>query len=459
MTTRPGYDLGDLIKWTARDEWRGRREAVLAEHVEPALEALGLAFSEIEKALGSGWAGALWGWAFEDFLTRRFGPEDENPVEAYLRRRGWKERPATRAYMTALQGSVVSLYEVSDIVPGHSLRARDLLRGGEPVPVSERSATRTLKRWDRIAVRIVREGDRFFLTGGVLPFTLEGMERLLAALRERTSARPRKGRSTLAGWTGSDEELRAAAPLFSAAWLLETVPRALNRTPPRLFTSEGDEVVFHTLRFPLVSGAAAGDAAARLGALDALSQEAAGFWNWVGPPAAKGPAVGDAKGLIWSVTLDDGRPVLGNVELKDGAVVLSVSSAARAERGRALLSDALGGLVGPPLTEIEAVEQRRAAAPSRGATPESSIPPELKAELIHEVLDRQYSALLDQPVPMLGGRTPRAAARSAHGRRELAVWLKHLENRSSHNPDPDDPIATYDFTWLWRELGIEELRG
>jgi hypothetical protein len=28
----------------------------------------------------------LWGCAFEDFLTRRFGPNDENPVEAYLRR-------------------------------------------------------------------------------------------------------------------------------------------------------------------------------------------------------------------------------------------------------------------------------------------------------------------------------------------------------------------------------------
>ncbi len=150
------HDLGDLIKWTARDGWRDRVDAVMAEHFEPAMAAFELTFEEIDDALGGGWAGTLWGCAFEDFLTRRFGPDDENPVEAYLRRRGWKERVATRTYMTALQGSVMSLHEVSDIVPGQSFRARDLIRGGEPVLVTERTATQTLKPWDRIAARICR---------------------------------------------------------------------------------------------------------------------------------------------------------------------------------------------------------------------------------------------------------------------------------------------------------------
>ena len=75
------------------------------------------------------------------------------------------------------------------------------------------------------------------------------------------------------------------------------------------------------------------------------------------------------------------------------------------------------------------------------------------------MLDRQYRSLLDEPVPMLGNLTPRAAARSARGRRNLATWLKHLENRSRHVPDPNDAMATYDFTWLWRELKIEHLRS
>ena len=125
-----------------------------------------------------------------------------------------------------------------------------------------------------------------------------------------------------------------------------------------------------------------------------------------------------------------------------------------------MLSDALVGLVSAPLTEIQTVEQMRAAAP-RGSTaaPAPPIAPKAQAELVHEMLDRQYRALLDEPVLMLGNLTPRAAARSARGRRALAVWLKHLENRSSHGPDPSDPMATHDFTWLWRELKIEHPRS
>jgi DNA invertase Pin-like site-specific DNA recombinase len=38
------------------------------------------------------------------------------------------------------------------------------------------------------------------------------------------------------------------------------------------------------------------------------------------------------------------------------------------------------------------------------------------------------------------------------------AWLKHLENRSGAAPGPNDPMVTYDFTWMWRELGIEKLR-
>ena len=70
----------------------------------------------------------LWGCAFEDFLTRDLEPDGRNLVEDYLKRRGWKETAQTKAYMKELRTSVMSLYEVSEIVPGQSLRARDLIR-------------------------------------------------------------------------------------------------------------------------------------------------------------------------------------------------------------------------------------------------------------------------------------------------------------------------------------------
>ena len=80
-----------------------------------------------------------------------------------------------------------------------------------------------------------------------------------------------------------------------------------------------------------------------------------------------------------------------------------------------------------------------------------------QTKLVHAALDKQYRTLLEQPVPRLGNLTPRSAARTKSGREKLAVWLKHLENRS-RQPEATDPMATYDFTWLWRELKVEHLR-
>src|SRR5215213_9927959 len=80
--------------------------------------------------------------------------------------------------------------------------------------------------------------------------------------------------------------------------------------------------------------------------------------------------------------------------------------------------------------------------------PEAEIPAEVQTQLVHAMLDKQYRALLDEPVGMLGDVSPRAASRSAKGRERIAAWLKHLENRSHHAGDRGDPMATYDFTWL-----------
>ncbi len=122
-----------------------------------------------------------------------------------------------------------------------------------------------------------------------------------------------------------------------------------------------------------------------------------------------------------------------------------------------MLREALGERVGAPLTDVETVEQARAAHAGEGP-PSSEVSPALATELVHGMLDKQYRATLEIAVAMLVDISPREAARTAAGREKLVAWLKHLENRSANQDDPADPMATYDFTWMWRELGVEELR-
>ena len=132
-----------------------RSKIVLDLHLVPACDATSMKVEEAVSILDQEqFMSNIWGCAFEDFLTREFD-NGRNIVDDYLeQRRGWKENASTRSYVSALRTSVMSLYEVSNVVKNTSFLARDLVRGGDPILISERSATHSLKQWDRIAARV-----------------------------------------------------------------------------------------------------------------------------------------------------------------------------------------------------------------------------------------------------------------------------------------------------------------
>lgn len=448
------HDLKGLMKFFARDEWRGCFVEVFGDHFGPVLDVGNMTFDELAEIIGDDWAMALWGCAFEDFLTQDFETEGGNIVDEYLKRRGWKENAQPKAYMKALRSSVMSLYEVSDIVPGKSMMVRDLIRGGDPLLVNEGNATKTLQQWDRIAARVVPLMGKNIIGGGLLPFAPEASEALFDGLRAIMGKKTSKKLPV-----PSDDELRKTAPVFTLSWLFDTLDRTRRMEQATVENSDGDEIVFHDVRFPLVSGATQKANAMRLHKIPGLRQENAKFWNWLGNMPEKTSKAGKTDALILDTSMDDGACVLGNVELKGRALHLSANSAVRAEKGRKLLQDALHDLIGTPLTEIRTVNQMMAERqPSIDGDPGSELPPEIATQLVHEFLDKQYRETLDQPVGMLGGISPRHAIKTAKGRQKTAEWLKYLENTSAKQPDPADPMATYSFLWMWTEFGIENLR-
>ncbi len=83
--------------------------------------------------------------------------------------------------------------------------------------------------------------------------------------------------------------------------------------------------------------------------------------------------------------------------------------------------------------------------------------PNEAAASLREVLHLHYGKSLDDPVEILDDRSPRQAARRKAGRNRVADWLKFMENSELHRAGllGDSP---YDFTWMWEELGVAELR-
>jgi len=440
-------DISDLLGFVGQDDvWWERLQDVVAEHLMPALEEFELDDDEMSELLGEPWPGVLWGCGFEDFLGRRYG--EENIVDLYLKRRGWKETPANREYFAALRDTPVSLYEVSNVKPGASMVLQDLLGGAEPVTVLEKSATRSLKKWDRIAVRIVAEGDRHVISGALLAFSADAVELLFDGLR---GALKLKKRDSLRLTT---DKLRGCTPVFTSAWLFTALPRALNPPQPTFCNSDGDDVMFHDLRFPFAAGVTQKDVAAYLDGVKSFLPEGPRFWNWLAPRRSRPRK--QASGFMLDTQMTDST-VLGSLELKGKSLLITVNSVARAAKVEALVTKAAGQRLKQPLTTIRTVEQmmaeERPERPSEGA---DEIPSEIARQIKHDYIDKHYRETLDTPLPALDGKSPRQAVRSAVGREKVLEWLKLIENRNAQHDDA--AIGAYDFGWMWAELGLQDHR-
>lgn len=440
-------DISDLLAFIGREgDWRDRLQDVVAEHLMPALEEFEIDQDGLADLLGEQWSGVLWGCGFEDFLGQRY--EDGNIVDLYLKRRGWKETALNRAYFAALRDAPVSLFEVSDVQPGASMVLRDLLSDAAPVTVREKSATRTLKQWDRIAVRVVPERDHHVISGALLPFRAEAVDFLFAGLRDALKLKKRDALRL------SHDQLMGCAPIFTAAWLFIEIDRALTPAQPQFTNSDGDDVLFHDLRYPLASGITQKAVAERLDRVNGFLPEGPKFWNWLATRKGRG---GKAGGDIMLDTQMDGATVLGSLELAGKTLVVTVNSAERAAKVEALIIAAVGDLLRSPLTTIRTVDQMRADQRRDGLHEEADeIPPEIARQLMRDHLDKHYRETLDAPIPALGGKSPRQAVRTTAGREKVIEWLKMLENGSAGHGE--GPIAEYDFGWMWVELGLQEHR-
>jgi hypothetical protein len=458
--------VAHLEGWCAHKRWRAGRKEVMRRHFGWVLEKFGLRPAALGELLDPYEYELVRSCALEDFFTQRFGSERRNVVDEYLEWHGGSESPGARGYLEALRDSVMSLYEVAEVKPGVGLVLRDLIRGGEPVEVDERLGSERLVRWDRIGARVLKVGGRRCLSGAVLHFPHEVSEivlrcfgRCAAGLGElEQRVAPVLGAAERqflhAMVTDKEMVLEAGAGIFTQAWLACALDRLFG-PPPKLTNFDGEEVVFSKVRFRIEGGS--DEIERRLDGAKWLERQAPvrARWSWLGRDSAARPKLaGDVSMAMWK---GPGEQVLGFVELGDKHLVLESNSRERAERGRTLLKELLGELVDAPLLSLQSVAGMLEAHGGRqeaGRQRDGAGIPRSELERIErEFLDRQYRRTLDEPVPMLGNVAPRAAVETAAGKQRVVEWLKYLENCEGRRAR-DTGGGPYDFTWMWRELGI-----
>ncbi len=336
-----------------------------------------------------------------------------------------------REWFDAQRRAWLSVWEVTRVEPG-MIDVRDLLTG-EIRSVREVAASRSVVARDALLTRVIDfRGDS--LLGGMFGHTLtpEDASEVIGTFRSKLHVSkgnvpverlrdPEIGRFMIDGWHEAVQERIRRASI-----------------PPLLQNTDGDLLLLVTDSFPFAMSVRS-EIERRLTEMDGTDdvQTANGETTLVfvrlGNPIHKS----------WENTVI-GRAIVGPNTLR-----IETNSERRADALKRRVRDACGKhlrrstrTTTEPSTLPRAPKQR--AAPDRELTPNEH-------NLLRAAKEAHYRDWVDTPLPALGGKTPRAAARSAKSRDRLDLLLRQMENQENRLP----AATRFDAGQLRRELGMD----
>ncbi len=349
-------------------------------------------------------------------------------VHWFLRQPPRRLLPEERTWLTAQLRAWLSVWEVVEVDPGAGMTLVDLL-SGETRRVREASASRDAVVRDVLLGRVVDHGG-VALICGLHPHPLPPIEAAALVRRARTRLRCR---TQVPAERLREEE---TGRYLIGAW--ERAQRALQRrraVPPHLTNTDGDEILLTTDRF-VFDPAGRDELVARLTAMagDSASEDDAR-----GATHLCFLRAGNAMHAAWENT------VVANACIESDELRLETNSVRRADDLRRDVESACRDLV--RFRNRTHTDPRDHPPGEPEASPPT--PPEAR-ELLRAFKERHYADWIDQSLPALRGRTPRAAAHTATGRAELEALLKHMEHGENQLP----PAERYDFATIRRTLGL-----
>jgi uncharacterized protein (DUF2384 family) len=153
--------------------------------------------------------------------------------------------------------------------------------------------------------------------------------------------------------------------------------------------------------------------------------------------------------------------VLGSIEIDGTRLTAEVNSEARAAAAREEIEAALGARVRYRATEIQSMERMLAEAKeARSATGSAASEehnrlaalPEVRAQLA-EMMAAHWERWVDQPIPMLGNRTPMDAVKDPDGREVVEALVIEGERLGLNMNPPTDEVV---FRRVRERLGLAE---
>jgi hypothetical protein len=360
-------------------------------------------------------------WYLLDF---RHPVTGRTAVEEFLRDPSLSQRE--REMLESWRDARFGIFEAERVDEGRGLALRDLV-SGDRFFVHDVSSSRSLVRWDCLVTRVeFFEGKWLFPGNGVLvPRQLvpELLNRIVAEAKQRG--------------------LRVAEFLRTNSHRLHRMIHELHQETiagMQMVNYEGDPIEFSAATYRVL------DKAALLSAL----QNAPEFEDHTSETDTP-----DIHSFAWLEIGDqESRRSYGQINISDGQLRLECNSRRRLKRGRKLLEEHAGRAIEhskDSFESLKAAKRRVATAPKEKA---AEIPFEIESELLQKVKDEHYAKWPDEPLPALGGKTPRSAVRRADGRSRVIDLIRTMENSEERARKEGRPA--YSFSRLREDLGLEE---
>lgn len=361
--------------------------------------------------------------AIDEYLLGRDGP--------YL-------TPGQKTWIAQLRERPLRLYRVTEVRRGEGLTLVDELDAeAEPKTVRERSGSMTATPGLLLGARMMQVGEGaeayWVLSGAMYPFTRLQEARVLAQVRETQA-----GAAQLKLHPDNLRDLAETeiARVWLAQWL-EPAP-----LPRIVDAASGEPMLLVTDHYRVR------DAQALAAAL-----------------AAQPDVSGDAqRGWQREMQGDDGlqrsRAAI-NPGREPDRIEVFYRTQRLADEGRAWFEELAGPAVqhltreiaDPTATLAGAQQGRASAAPAAPPAAASELPPEVLAQALEQFMRRHYANWCDEPIPALGGRTPRQTITTPAGLERVKGLLREYEDGERRQAAVQGrPPLSYQF--LWDALGI-----
>src|SRR6266853_3302463 len=331
-----------------------------------------------------------------------------------------------RVFLEQAVTQPVSFHEILKTEPGERIVLRDLLIGSE-TEVIERSASRTLRPGD-IAYAQVWNLSGLAILGCCAPLGIPPSRKAdVFALRKKLRKRMAK----------QNRDLAAGDLIRYADDVRETYLNIRDAlySPPLFCNTDGDPIVYNTLKFRVESAEEALDALAPL-AIERSKQD------------LLEDAEFDASGKLRSLTFDWlkkgnrkfstwNNTILGSITISGDSLVAEVNSDKRAARFRAEIEKRLGSRATLENAIRESAEEmlgssrrkKNAYAKVDEVFPDDILrDPDVKKRAAESV-QKLVEDWVHQKIPILGNRTPLQAVRDPEGKEIVESLLLEWERR------------------------------